>query len=80
MLRATPVTSARSMSNKTARTTRLMAALLFAMVLVTGCGTSKPAKYRKKRDCDCPKWNQVPTANPTGIHASAATWKKSTYS
>lgn len=69
MLRATPVTSARTMRNTIAPTARLMAVLLLATLFLTACGSSKPAKYRKKRECDCPKWNQVPTANPSGVHA-----------
>jgi len=36
-------------------------------LLAAGCA-SGPKKYRKKRGCDCPKWNQAP-ARPAGDHA-----------
>ena len=56
------------MENTIARSTRLMAVLLFVAVFSTACGSSKPAKYRKKRECDCPKWNQLP-APVNGVRA-----------
>gem|GEM_PF-4187522 len=34
------------------------ATLLLVGALVTACA-SQPKKYRKKKECDCPKWNQL---------------------
>ncbi|MBK8500484.1 MAG: hypothetical protein IPL52_17105 [Flavobacteriales bacterium] len=34
--------------------------VLSSILLSTACDSRKPAKYRKKRGCDCPHWNHVP--------------------
>lgn len=46
-----------------------MVAILLVILSVTACN-SRPSKYRKKKGCDCPKWNlrKVPLDN--GIHAT----------
>ncbi len=70
----------RRMKNTIARPTRFMAVLLLASLFLAACGSSKPAKYRKKRECDCPKWNQVPNADPSGVHAMVDTGASTTRS
>jgi hypothetical protein len=46
---------------------QLLAALLVLGTLY-GCRT-QPRKYRKKRGCDCPKWNLHQAPGPQGVHA-----------
>lgn len=31
---------------------------LLMLVLLAAC-SSQPAKYRRKKECDCPKWNRA---------------------
>lgn len=57
-----------------------MATLLLVTLFLAACGSSKPAKYRKKRECDCPKWNQVPAANPSEVHARVDPGARTTHS
>ncbi len=63
-----PLTSALVIPRRLHRT-YLLSLLALPMALLIACGSSKPAKYRKKRECDCPKWNHVPTRGATGVHA-----------
>gem|GEM_PF-2356164 len=40
-----------------------------AAFLATSCA-STPSKYKKKKGCDCPKWNQRLTPGERPIHAN----------
>jgi len=43
------------------------------LLLVVGAAlscSSRPQKYRKKRGCDCPKWNHRHAPAPNGVHAN----------
>lgn len=43
--------------------------VLVCIATLTACGSGKPAKYRKKRGCDCPQWNQAPAPEQDGTRA-----------
>lgn len=43
-------------------------ALVLLFVLFAGC-SSQPSKYKRKKDCDCPKWNRIEQPGDRGIHA-----------
>lgn len=51
--------------------------LLGAVIILTSC-SSRPSKYKKKRGCDCPKWNLRTLPGERPIHANldrvTATW------
>lgn len=47
---------------------RLAATLLLVGSLVTSCA-SQPKKYRKKKECDCPKWNQLQAEPGNSVRA-----------
>lgn len=49
---------------------------LSVICVLASCGSSKPAKYRKKKDCDCPKWNHVDPKPGSSVHADSepASW------
>lgn len=55
----------------TARLLTLVIVFLTGATLLSACGSSKPAKYRKKRECDCPKWNHVAPTKVNEVHAAA---------
>ena len=48
----------------------LFTGLVAAFLLLQACN-SQPAKYRRKKECDCPKWNRVAPAPGNSAHASA---------
>jgi|694.fasta_scaffold02685_17 hypothetical protein len=48
-------------------------AVLLVLGTLYGCRT-QPRKYRKKRGCDCPKWNLHQVPGPQGVHAK---WERS---
>jgi hypothetical protein len=44
--------------------------VVFAVtIVVSGC-SSQPSKYRRKKGCDCPKWNMHGLPANKGIHAN----------
>lgn len=43
--------------------------IVLAMIFATSCA-STPSKYKKKKGCDCPKWNQRTTPSERPIHAN----------
>jgi hypothetical protein len=43
--------------------------LALAIIVATGCA-STPSKYKKKKGCDCPKWNHRLTPSERPIHAN----------
>lgn len=55
----------------TARLLTLALAFVAGATLLSACGSGKPAKYRKKRECDCPKWNHVAPKKVNEVHAAA---------
>ncbi len=63
-----PLTSALVMPRRLPRSYPLLL-LALPLAMLVACGSSKPAKYRKKRECDCPKWNHVPQHGTGGVHA-----------
>jgi len=48
--------------------TRIMIGIQIAAIL-TGCA-STPKKYRRVKDCDCPKWNQRTKPEERPAHAN----------
>lgn len=44
-----------------------LAALL--ILVATGC-RSQPSKYRKHKECECPKWNHRQLPREDGVHAN----------
>jgi hypothetical protein len=43
--------------------------IALVMTFATGCA-STPSKYKKKKGCDCPKWNHRLTPSERSIHAN----------
>jgi hypothetical protein len=43
-------------------------ALALLVTLFAAC-SSQPSKYKRKKDCDCPKWNRIEQPGERGIHA-----------
>lgn len=44
------------------------ATLLLIGYLFTACA-SQPKKYRKKKECDCPKWNRIQSEPENSLRA-----------
>lgn len=51
---------------------QLLSAAALALILVLSACHSRPSKYKKKRGCDCPKWNHKAPSHDRGIHAILA--------
>ncbi len=43
--------------------------LSVSILVVTGCA-SQPSKYKRKKGCDCPKWNMHDLPDQRGIRAN----------
>lgn len=41
---------------------------LLGLLLFTACA-SQPSKYRKKKECECPKWNMAKPVTGSPVHA-----------
>ena len=41
---------------------------ILGLFLFTACAT-QPSKYRKKKGCDCPKWNMAKPVAGSPVHA-----------
>ncbi len=46
-----------------------MVAIILVATSLTACN-SRPSKYRKKKECDCPKWNHRKLPLDNGVHAN----------
>lgn len=46
--------------------------LLVCATMLGACSSGKPAKYRKKRGCDCPRWNHAPGPVHDGTRAMSS--------
>ncbi|MBP6311606.1 MAG: hypothetical protein WAR83_04440 [Flavobacteriales bacterium] len=58
------------MSTRTPNSLILKTLIIILVILsVTSCN-SRPSKYRKKKECDCPKWNHRKLPLDNGVHAN----------
>jgi|GEM_PF-3473642 len=49
--------------------TRTILGWLVASALLVAC-SSQPSKYKRKKECDCPKWNRMAPAPGKSVRAS----------